>query len=1454
MQLQIRIDSGKPVQYIPENLSLPCEVISFKTHENPSSVAKDFVQAQIEMPFDIIEAPLFRACLVEVSDNECWYVLIGHHLIMDGWCYSLAKKELAALYNRLVHPFGNKVDYEHGFLQSIEDYSNYFTSQSYQDSRDFWLDQYETLPDRIVCKQENFPDNKKFVASEMLSVPIEANKLNSLRKFSTALKITPSQLFIAIFYAYFSRIKNTSMIAFGVPSHNRKGARLKQTLGMFASIVPMVFNFDKDISFEELCVEIGRLQRKFLRHQRYPASHLNRDLKLGEIDRSEVYDVCINYLPFDYEVEFNSLDTESHHLNNGHNQTPIDFTIKDFGENLDGILEMNFSPLYWSQIEAGLFISRFFYVVDQLYKDPSIKISTLSLTPPDETRKLLFEFNNEGILFDIESTVVERFETIVRKFPQKDAVIFGEHQISYDDLEKHSRNFAKKLIDLNIKPDNLVCICMDRSIEMVIAILAILRAGAGYIPIDPLLPERRIETMLSDADPLCVLIDSTYRSKLGAIVNNLTIPLFDENSICDQGATGSDYLQSTLPKIAPSSISYAMYTSGSTGTPKAVLIEHGTLMNQLDWMISEYSVDQGDIILHKTPITFDVSVWEIFLPLVIGGTMIIAKPGGHGDPDYLCDLIREHSVTLLEFVPSLLRLVVENNKWSACSSLRVVLSGGEALTPDIVTMHCKNSSARLDNTYGPTEATITVSQWMCHKTEQKRIPIGKPIRNAQFYVLDFDYNLAPIGEVGQLFIGGNVLARGYLNREKLTNEKFFNLVLSNNESVRVYATGDLVRWTINGDLEYISRMDNQIKLRGQRLEIDEVELSIIASGLVKTAAVMLQKTSNGSDCLVAYVVKNTNIKNTDDSDFIRKINDYLMAHLPSFMIPSGIFVLDEVPFTSSGKVDKKRIQLIELKDSVKAYCAPTNYDSQVIASLWGEVLAVSRIGMDDDFFILGGDSLSATRMMAQLGDRLGANLPLNIIFEKSILSDFSKEVEDFKRTNREMFYPSKIKTNYPFLDNLFLSPNQRDSFKTFDENRNKFISYSLIKESIEDIGALRSALDEMVKNNDGLRVRSIQENDSWIQVVGEESNYGFYSFDIIEMEPSLRNEFIRNECKKICGTIDISSGLLISLAAFILNGDNDAYVFVVAHHSVCDAISSKIIYSKLISNYSAVKSGVKIISKNSNSYYDYCKMWEKYYNSDSFFNDLNEISAHLHKRIGYQIQPDFHTEFIGRDGRAKYFKIANVKDSFFNFQSKVQESIIVSALAKVFSEEWSLPYIPLSLMRHGRAPIVSGYDFGSTIGWFAMQLPVWISAHNLANVCDIPSVMNSIKNEEKYLHAYNLEKSLHAQDLGALNNIVFPEVVINFLGNAEAEIKDKFFYDRSEILRSIPISSEKVINNYKFFIMIELSKHENIVEIDWQYSSAQYYEPTISYLSERFKIEFLKNVDLYVSQYLTSVV
>ncbi len=796
-------------------------------------------------------------------------------------------------------------------------------------------------------------------------------------------------------------------------------------------------------------------------------------------------------------------------------------------------------------------------------KNDEVPVEQLNLLPESERTLLLETWNMTDTAYPENLCIHQLFEQQVAETPAATALVYKNQTLSYAELNARTNRLAHQLIDLGVVPDQLVAICVSRSLAMVIGLLAILKAGGAYVPLDPDYPRERLAHILMDAAPPIVLADETGQTALGETIL-AERKVFNPNTVFEQSESNPQIATLTSQNLA-----YVIYTSGSTGTPKGVMNEHRGVVNRLLWAQEEYQLTEHDRVLQKTPFSFDVSVWEFFLPLLAGAQLIISRPGGHKDPAYLLSEIESQGITTLHFVPSMLQSFLHYTPVDRCQTLRRILCSGEALSYALKQQcmaHFPHSE--LHNLYGPTEAAIDVTAWHCRADKYPgRVPIGRPISNTHIYILNKYHQPLPMGVAGELYIGGVAVARGYLNRPELTVGSFLADPFSDKPHARMYRTGDLARYLPDGNLEYLGRNDQQVKIRGFRIEPGEIEAQLAEHPSVRGSVVMTQGESSDKR-LVAYVVADA------EEGLVNHLRTHLSAALPDHMVPVAFIRLDAFPLTPNGKLDSKALPVPgEDAFARQMYDAPQGEIETILVAVWRELLGIEKISRHDNFLALGGHSLLAVRVINRIMAVLGVELPLVVLFNSLSLAALAQEVQT--RRNKQDSTALPIISPAPRTERLSLSfAQQRLWFLTQLEGVSEtyHIPLALHLHGQLDINAWQQALNAVFARHEALRTVFVSvDGQPQIRLLAKDSGLPLVQHDLRGYpEANTAREQIVTEA--VSAPFDLSREPLIR-ARLIRLTEEDTQFLLTQHHIVSDGWSVTVLIRELNVFYTAFLSG-----------------------------------------------------------------------------------------------------------------------------------------------------------------------------------------------------------------------------------------------------------------------------------------
>ncbi|MFF4422369.1 amino acid adenylation domain-containing protein [Streptomyces sp. NPDC001549] len=967
----------RPVQIVVESAGAPWETVDLgglgsadRQREWERLLAADRARR-----FDLERPPLVRFTLVRFGAGEHRLVMTNHHIVWDGWSSAVLLRELLTGYAECA---GSGEPGDTGPVAEGVPYRSHLDWLARQDdgaAEAAWSGALAGLEEPTLLGAAD--PNRIDALPERASVELSAELTARLTARARTAGVTLNSVVQGLWAVLLGRVTGRDDVVFGgtVSGRTADVAGIEDMVGLLINTLPVRFRIREG---EPLLAALARFQdeqAELMDHQHVGLAGIQRAAGLGALFDTTV--VVENY-PLDlesmrdlaggprltgvegsdathYTVNLIVLPGERLRLHLDHRTDVLDArTARSLGEALERLLTA---------------------VADA----PSTPVGEVDLLSAEQHR-LIREWNATAVPVP-DTTLVELFAQQVARTPDAPAAVFRDERLSYAELDARAERLARELCARGAGPERIVAVALHRSTEMVVSLLAVLKSGAAYLPVDPSLPTDRIAYLLSDAEPVLLLADDEVAAALPAAAD---LPRLDPGAVHD--GTAGAVPQAPLPAHP----AYVIYTSGSTGRPKAVVVEHSAIVNRLLWMQDRYRLGSDDRVLQKTPFGFDVSVWEFFWPLLTGAALVVAEPGGHKDPAYLTRVIREEAVTTVHFVPSMLAAFVEDPQAGRCRSLRRVVCSGEALPEELKNRFLDVLDVPLHNLYGPTEAAVDVTHWDCRREETGPVPIGRPIWNTSLYVLDPRGRPVPVGVAGELFLAGAGLARGYLRRPALTAERF-PLDPFGPPGSRMYRTGDLARHRADGSVEYLGRTDDQVKIHGFRIELGEIETALGRLPGVGRAAVVVREDVPGERRLVGYVVREAGADAASDPD-PEAMRAELARSLPEYMVPV-LVVVDGLPVTANGKLDRRALPAPAAAAAATGYEPPAGETEELVALVWASVLDAPRIGRHDDFFALGGHSLSATRVAARLRQSLGLDLPLHTLFEQRTVAALATAVE-----------------------------------------------------------------------------------------------------------------------------------------------------------------------------------------------------------------------------------------------------------------------------------------------------------------------------------------------------------------------------------------------------------------------------------------------------------------------------
>ncbi|MDC9588815.1 amino acid adenylation domain-containing protein [Xenorhabdus sp. XENO-10] len=1014
LRLRLINTHALPVQKVVNSLPVTVDIHDFSSYSDAEIRVKKYMNTEFMRPFHLNEV-LWRSKLLRVNNNCQYWQFCCHHLIIDGTGLFILVNKVIDAYNRLMkgETLNNSA---HSYLDFIADNLDYLASEHYSHDMQFWMRRYDNLPPPLLqpVHSNNTISHKqaKDVVFQPIVWSIDQVLFKRIEKTVGGQGLPLLHFMYAVLACYFARTANVNEIVIGIPVHNRKNTRQKHTMGMFASVLPIGVTISPEDTLRDVMQKAATEMSLCYEHQRFPIVDLNRQTHIQQkVGNARLFDVTLSLEPFkaNLHMEGEGTNVKLFDLHSGA-PYPLSVRVKQYTntahpEDYSPLsIEFYFSPDYMSITEVMALQSRLAVLLDSALTSlemPSLtntKIANLSILPDTERQQILVDFNATQTEFPQDMLVHQLFEAQVQRTPDAIAVVFEKQSLSYDELNKRANRLAHHLITLGVRPDDRVAICIERSLEMMIGLLGILKAGGAFVPLDPTYPTERLTYMLNDSAPVALI---TQTMMVETWNNNLPTILLDTQECSVLGAKSEENPIIQAMGLTSHHLAYVIYTSGSTGHPKGVMIEHHSLCNLITTQQDTLAITPDSRILQFASNSFDACIWECCMALLAGSGLYLAKRDNLLPGTTLSHYLETHAITHALLSPTILATMD-----TIPATLQTLLVGGEACPPTLVKRWAQGR--QMINAYGPTEATVCATIYLCKSCrsesqedsdnrENHAPPIGHPIPNTQIYILDIYGQPVPLGVAGEIYIAGVSVARGYLNRPELTAKCFLTDPFSSAHSARMYKTGDLGRWLPDGNIEYLGRNDFQVKLRGFRIEPGEIEARLRQCHGVREAVVLPCENLSGESLshenlsaqkhLVAYLLPEADVELEPMA-----LRQQLSQHLAEYMIPSAFVTLNAFPLTPNGKLDRQALPKPDHTAIVtRSYQAPIGEAETTLSQIWQMLLGVKCVSRYDHFFELGGHSLIAVSLIEKLRD-LGWTLDIRNVFTKPVLSEMAKAI------------------------------------------------------------------------------------------------------------------------------------------------------------------------------------------------------------------------------------------------------------------------------------------------------------------------------------------------------------------------------------------------------------------------------------------------------------------------------
>ncbi|AZE60743.1 MULTISPECIES: non-ribosomal peptide synthetase [Pseudomonas fluorescens group] len=1306
----------------------------------------DAATRQSLLPFDLEHGPLLRVQLLKLADQEHVLLLTLHHIVSDGWSMNVLIDEFIRCYDAHER---NETPQLPALPIQYSDYAlwqrRWLEAGEQARQLQYWQarlgDEHPVLELPTDHPRPAMPSYRGTRHNFAIDPALAAQ----LRSCAQKHNVTLFMLLLGAFNVLLHRYSGQGDIRVGVPIANRNRTEVEGLIGFFVNTQVLRTELSGQTRVAELLQGIKEHALGAQAHQELPFERLVEALKLERsLSHTPLFQVMYNHQPVvaDIAAVSTASGLELALVEWQGRTTQFDLTLDTYEKSGTLHAALTYASDLFDAPTVERMAQHWISLLQAMVVDGAQRIGELPMLDASEQQRLVHTWNQTAESYPTERGIHHLIEDQVQRTPNAPALVFGTTTLTYAQLDARANQLAHALGEQGVGPDVLVGICVERSVEMVIGLLAILKAGGAYVPLDPEYPQERLAYMIEDSGVQLLLSQQSLLALLPA-AGIQVIAL-------DQPALWLDGYSREAPAVAVHALNlaYVIYTSGSTGKPKGAGNSHRALVNRLSWMQQAYGLDAGDAVLQKTPFSFDVSVWEFFWPLMTGARLVVAAPGEHREPARLIETIGRHAITTLHFVPSMLQAFIHEPGVQACTRLKRIVCSGEALPLDAqLQVFAKLPGAALYNLYGPTEAAIDVTHWTCIDEGADSVPIGRPIANLGTYVLDAQLNPVPAGVAGELYLGGTGLARSYHQRPALTAERFVPSPFVTGE--RLYRTGDRVRQRADGVIEYLGRLDHQVKLRGLRIELGEIETRLMQHPQVREAVVLVQ----GGKQLVAYLV----LEDEEPTD----LKAWLLSSLPEYMVPTHFITLAKLPVTANGKLDRKALPVPDATLQ-QAFVAPENALQKALAAIWSDVLGVEQVGQDDNFFELGGDSIVSMQLVSR-ARQADISLSPKDVFQHQTLRSLAQVASLRLHTMIDQGAAQ---------GQAALSPVQQWFFAQ-DIPQRQHWNQSLLLIPREPIMAARldAALQQLVNHHDGLRLRYQSSAEGWQQHYSEPVGES-----VLWQRQADSHQALAQLCNEAQRSLNLQDGPLLR-ALLVQMPDHSQRLLLVIHHLVVDGVSWRILLDDLQQLYAGLREGAApALAGKTTSYQAWTARlqgavprflpqlegWQARHGQAPTAdlpcdNPQGALHQYLEEKVSCTLDADTTRQLLTLAPAA--------------YRTQVND-LLLTALARVVCRWSGQASALVQLEGHGREDLFDDVDLTRSVGWFTSMFPVNLTpAHALSD--SIKAVKEQLRAVPDKGIGYGVLRYLAPSPVvAALAALPQPRITFNYLGQFDRQFDE----------------------------------------------------------------------------------
>ncbi|AFQ15020.1 non-ribosomal peptide synthase/polyketide synthase [Bacillus thuringiensis] len=1409
-------EDGHPIQQIQPYVFRPLlqmDLTKLSLEERERKL-EQWIQTEVESPFDLEQGPLFRGKLIRISEEE-WILLCNmHHIISDGWSMEILLQEWMAFYE-------NAIGEKQAELEPLP-----------VQYADFAQWQREWLKDELLYQQLAYWKEELSGELPVLMLPMDRPRppvqthhglthnvllsrslLDKLNELSRQEGATLFMTLLAAYQSFLARYTGQTDIIVGSPIANRNYREIEGLIGFFVNTLVYRADLSNAPAFQEL---LSQVRIKALKAYEYQDVPFEKIVEVIQPERntshSPIFQTMFTLQNTGQKLpELHGRNIEVMESNAPIAKFDLSLTAAEVEEGL--LLTFVYRTDLFDSLTIESMAEHFGNWLNVIVENPDKSLAKLPILSGLQ-QKQLEEWNNDAVAYPQESTIHQLFEEQVNRTPDAVAVVDEKQQLTYRELNEKANQLAHYLQQCGIGNESLVGLCFERSVEMVVSIMGIWKAGAAYVPLDPSYPESRLRYILEDTG-IQVLV--TNESLEDWIPKEMKIVCLDR----DQAMISQESILSPKCEVTGETLAYVIYTSGSTGNPKGVLIQHHSVLNLshgLQKEVFEHEIPSNMHVGLNASIAFDASIQQLQM-LLYGSSLYIIPNEVRSDPEQFVAYIRENKLEIFDITPSLLQLLIDVGLLETCDGIHVpskVLVGGEAIMPSLWEQLVETDKIQFYNVYGPTECTVDATCYHIKK-DSKRVTIGRPLPNVQTYVLDRNRLPVPVGVMGELYIGGAGLARGYLNRPELTSDRFISHPFKEGE--RLYRTGDLVRYLPDGNIDYLGRMDNQVKIRGFRIELGEIESTLQEHDLVKEVVVIVRENQSGDKRLVAYVVGEGSLE---------EWREYLKTKLPIHMIPSYFVEMKELPLTINGKVDRKSLPIPDYQGTQEGYAAPRNEREHKLSIIWERVLGSKRIGIYDNFFEIGGDSILSIQIVSR-AKQAGLQLTPKQLFEHQTIAELAQVVKEEQGVQAEQGI---------ITGETILTPIQQRFFAQNHPNPHHWNQsmFFRTKEKL-DIGSLEKAARSLLLHHDALRLRYERlPNGTWEQWnegIKEQLMLTVISLD--EVPEAYWHEVIQKEINVAQERLNLHDGPLMRMVYFD-EDEKTGRLFWTIHHLAVDGVSWRILLEDLQTAYTQAVQGQKIqLPMKSTSFKEWSEKLQHYAETG-----ISKEVLHY-----WEQQAEQDVVILPVDGTIsnpvsavteEITVVLNENETRMLLQEtlsthRVQiNEVLLAALVQATAACTGQPILSVDLEGHGREEIIEDVDLSRTVGWFTSIYPVHL---NITNANTPIAALKAVKEQVRKIPNkgvdYGVLCYMNATMCEQLSFQYTPSISFNYLGQFDQLFSsDAMFIPENEFKRLDHAAGSKRSHVIDVIGVVTDGK----LQFTWVYNVGQFAKSTIQSIAQ----------------------